>query len=79
MTSDLNTILMAIALGVLGWNAYKTQELAAAIAGITQALRDGQEKFHVNDRDLIDLRARVVQCEIGLAQIKAICPSKPCA
>jgi len=78
MTSDLNTILMAIALGVLGWNAYKTQELAAAIAGITAALSDGKERFRESDRELIDLRARVVQCEIDVAKIKAICPGKPC-
>jgi hypothetical protein len=68
---------MAIALGVLGWNAYKTQELAAAVAGITSSLTDGKERFRDSDRELIDLRARIVQCEIGLAKIKTVCPCLP--
>jgi hypothetical protein len=61
--ANLNTILLAIVLGVMSWIGYTVQQTSVAIAvlGSTNAN---------HERELLELRARVQAVEIQLAQFK---------
>jgi hypothetical protein len=59
---NLNTILLAICLGVLSWVGYTTQQTSVAVAVIA-------ERSNVQDRELLSLRQRVTAVELTLAQI----------
>lgn len=61
---NLNTILLALVLGVMSWVGYTTQQTAVSVAVAA-------EKASMHDRELLDLRARVTACEIQLARLKA--------
>lgn len=62
-TGNLNTILLAVVLGMLSWVGYTTQQTAVAVAVMA-------EKNATQDRDLLDLRARVATIELAIAQLK---------
>jgi len=62
--TNLNTILIAICLGVLSWVGYKTSETGEKVSAITVSVV-------TNDRELLDLRTRVAQLEIQFAAFKA--------
>ena len=62
--SNLNTVLLAIAIGVLGWVGYEVSDLGKKVSAITQATS-------TTDRDLLDLRARVAKLEIDFASFQA--------
>lgn len=61
--ANLNTIILAVVLGVLSWIGYTTQQTSVSIAVIV-------EKNANHDRELLDLRARVAAVEIQLAQMR---------
>jgi hypothetical protein len=62
--TNLNTILLAIAIGVLGWLTYETSETGKKVSAMTQAAS-------TSDRELLDLRARVAKLEIEFAAFQA--------
>ena len=67
---DLNTILMAIALGVLAWIARTTHQSAKSIAVVDARMEHGGRKFEQHELEILNLRARVTECEIDLARLK---------
>lgn len=64
MRSNLNTILLAATLGLLGWIGLTTHETSKAVATLATVQQ-------ASDRDLLDLRARVAAVEIDIATLKA--------
>lgn len=60
---NLNTVLLAVTLAVLSWIGYTTQQTATSVAVLA-------EKGVTQDREILDLRARVAAVEIQLAQIR---------
>jgi hypothetical protein len=60
---NLNTILLAVVLGVMSWVGYTTQQSSVAMAV-------SAEKASVHDRELLDLRTRVAAIELKLAAIR---------
>lgn len=62
--TNLNTILIAVLLGVMSWVGYKVADTSEKVSGIT-------EKVVTNDRELFDLRTRVARLEIEFAAYKA--------
>jgi hypothetical protein len=61
--NTLNTILLAIALGLLSWIGITAQATSEKVAVLS-------EKSATSDRELLDLRARVGAVEIQLAQLR---------
>jgi uncharacterized membrane protein len=61
--TNLNTILIAVLLGVSGWVAFKTSETGEKVSALVEAKS-------TNDRELLDLRQRMAAVEIKLAQIE---------
>lgn len=62
--TNLNTILIAICLGVMSWVGYKTSETGEKVSAINVSVV-------TNDRELFDLRTRVAHLEIEFAAFKA--------
>jgi hypothetical protein len=62
---NLNTILIALVLGVMSWVGYTTQQTSVAVAVAA-------EKSSIHDRELLDLRARVAQVELQVATLKSL-------
>jgi hypothetical protein len=60
---NLNTILLAVVLGVMSWVGYTTQQTSVAVAVAA-------EKGAMHERELLDLRARVTACELALARLR---------
>lgn len=79
MKSNLNTILLAITIGVLSWMGYTTQQNAEAIAVFTSTLsRFEQRMEQVVSRpeyetlaiEVQKIRARLAEIELELARLK---------
>lgn len=68
--TNLNTILLACLIGVGGWNAKTTFDMSREVSSITSALSAGEKRDSTQERDLIELRARITQCEIEIAKLK---------
>lgn len=64
---NLNTILLAIVLGVLSWVGYTTQNTSVALAVVV-------EKNSNHDRELLDLRTRLSALEIQMVQLRRSYP-----
>ena len=70
MKTNLNTILLACLLGVMGWSAKTTFDMSREVSGITSSLVSGEKRDNAIERDMIELRARITACEIQLAALK---------
>ncbi len=60
---NFNSVMLAIVLGVLSWNGYTTYQTSIAVAVAA-------ERGRTQDRDLLDLRARVSYCEVEIAKLR---------
>ncbi|EIQ01037.1 hypothetical protein OpiT1DRAFT_05601 [Opitutaceae bacterium TAV1] len=62
--ANLNTILLTVMLGVMGWVGYTVQETSKQVSAIT-------ERVGFSDREIIELRTRMSQLELDVARVKA--------
>lgn len=67
---NLNTILIAAVLSVMSWVGYTTQQTSVAVAVAAEKAASAAERAAVHDRELLDLRARMLQCEIAIARFR---------
>lgn len=67
--SNLNTILLAICLGVLGWIAITTHNTARDVAAMQQSLVHSASRDSDHDREIVAIRARLSSIEIELAKL----------
>lgn len=68
--SNLNTILMCVTLGLLGWVTKTTQDTSVQVAKQTAALESVMKTQSNTDRELLELRTRITSVEISLASLK---------
>lgn len=63
VAANVNTLLLAVVLGILSWVGYTTQNTSVAVAviGTTTA---------THDRELLELRTRIAAVELQLASIR---------
>lgn len=69
--TNLNTIMIAVLLGVSGWVAYKTSETGEKVSAITATMTGASEKQATTDREVLELRTRVARLEIEFAAFQA--------
>ncbi len=62
--ANLNTILLAVTLGVMSWVGYTTYESGKAIATIA-------EKVSYSDREIVDMRLRLSKVEFDVVRMKS--------
>lgn len=62
--ANLNTILLAVTIGLLGWIAFTTQETKVAIAELRGALSVAERSTSYLERELNDLRTRFNRFEL---------------
>jgi hypothetical protein len=62
--TNLNTILISVLLAVMGWVGYEVSDLGKKVSAMTQA-------NSTSDRELLELRARVLALEIWRAGVDA--------
>lgn len=63
--------LLIIFIGLLGWNLKTTQEISVSMSSIVSAVQAGKEKDSAHDREMIELRTRVTQCEKDVIELRA--------
>lgn len=63
VTSQVNTLLLVVTLGVLSWIGITTHTTSRDLAIFT-------ERSTTNARELLELRARVASVELQLAELK---------
>lgn len=63
-------LTQAIVIALLGWIAITVQETSVKIARVEEAMSAGVVRDNNQERDIVELRARVVSCEIGLATLR---------
>ena len=71
---NLNTILIAVVLGVMSWVGYTTQQTSVAVAVAAERAAGAAERTAVHDRELVDLRSRINKCEIELVKLARNAP-----
>ena len=63
-------LTQAIVIALLGWIAITVQETSVKVARMEEGLNAGVVRDANQERDIVELRARVVTCEIGLATLR---------
>jgi hypothetical protein len=63
-------LTQAIVIALLGWIAITVQQTAVKMGHVEEGLSFGATRDSTNERDIVELRARVVACEIGLATLR---------
>ena len=63
-------LTQAVVIALLGWIALTVQETSVKLARVEESLSSGVIRDSNQERDIVELRARVVSCEIGLATLR---------
>lgn len=63
--------LLIIFISLLGWNLKATQEILVSMSAIAQAVEVGKDKESLHEREMIELRTRVTQCEKDVVELRA--------
>ncbi len=67
---NLNTIMLAVVLGVLSWIGITTQNTSVAIAVIAEKTAGIAEKNSVQEREILALRSRMADVELAIERFK---------
>lgn len=67
--TNLNSILLMVTLGVLGWLGVTTQSTSVAVAGMASTLDSMAKEQGRTERDLLEIRARLNLLELQVAKL----------
>ena len=68
---DFSKVALTIITGLLIWSGNTIQQTSIAVAKITEVVSNQKEHSTNQDREILEIRARIAQIEIDLARLKA--------
>lgn len=74
--NNLNSILLVVTLGVLGWIGATAQSTSVEVGKLSTSMANMAKAQDSTERELIELRTRIAACEIGLATLKVATSGK---